>query len=177
MPARQRHDPITLGLHWLIALLIAAAYAASALVEDGPGGSWAMTLHGSLGLLVFGLSLLRILWRGLAPHPAPVPMAPMMARLAHFAHVALYVTMVAAPALGLAALWTRGQGISLFWLFSLPSPLASHRGLAEFLGGAHELAANGLVALAGLHAAAAIFHQYVLRDHTLERMVPGGDAK
>lgn len=169
-----RHDPVTLGLHWLIAMLIAAAYAASSLIEDGPGRTWAMNLHGSLGLAVFGLSLLRILWRGFARHPAPVAMPALMARLANLAHVALYVMMLATPALGLLALWAGGQGLSLFGLLTLPSPMAASRGLTEFLEGAHELAANALVALALLHAAAAIFHQYILRDHLLERMTPGG---
>lgn len=171
-----RHDPVTLALHWLIALLIVAAYAASSLVEDGPGRVWAMNLHGSLGLSVFALSLLRILWRGFARHPAPVAMPALMARLAHYAHVALYVAMVAAPALGLLALWASGQGFFLFGLLALPSPMLASRGFAEVLEGAHELAANALVALALLHATAAIFHQYILRDHLLERMTPGGKA-
>ena len=171
-----RHDPVTLALHWVIALLIAAAYAASGLLEDGPGRSWAMNLHGSLGLLVFGLSLLRILWRGFARHPAPVAMPALMARIAHLAHVALYVMMVAAPSFGLLALWAGGQRVSLFGLLALPSPMTASRGLAEFLQGTHELAANALVALALLHAAAAIFHQYILRDHLLERMTPGGKS-
>jgi cytochrome b561 len=59
-------------------------------------------------------------------------------------------------------------------LIPLPSPLTASRSLAEFLEEAHELAANVLVALALLHAGAAIFHQYILRDHLLERMTPGG---
>ena len=173
-PPIARHDAITLGLHWLIALLIAAAYAASALVEDR-GGKWALTLHGSLGLAVFGLSLVRILWRGLARHPAPVPMPEWMVRAAHFAHVALYALMVLAPLLGLLTVWARGEGFSLFWLLDLPSPLAANRSWREVLGGAHELAANGLVILAGAHAAAAIFHQFVLKDRLLERMTPNKD--
>lgn len=172
-----RHDPVTLALHWLIALLIAAAYATSGLVEEGPGRVWAMNLHGSLGLLVFGLSLLRILWRGVSRHPAPVPMPALMARVANLAHVALYVAMVAVPLIGLLALWAGGQGVSFLGLLDLPSPMAARSGLATFLEGAHELAANALVALALLHAAAAIFHQYVLRDHLLERMTPGGKAR
>jgi len=171
-----RHDPVTLALHWLIALLIAAAYAASSQVEDGPGRAWAMNLHGSLGLAVFGLSLLRILWRGFARHPAPVAMPALMARLANLAHVALYVAMVAVPVIGLLALWASGQGLSLFGVVAMPSPMEASRGLGAFLEGAHELAANALVALALLHAAAAIFHQYILRDHLLERMTPGGRA-
>ena len=177
-PSLARHDALTLGLHWFIALLIAAAYAASALVEDR-GAKWALTLHGSLGLAVFGLSVLRILWRGLARHPAPVPMPEWMARAAHFAHVALYALMVLAPLLGLLTVWTRGEDFSFFWLLDLPSPLpfpwVANRSWREVLGGAHELAANGLVILAGAHAAAAIFHQFVLKDRLLERMTPNKD--
>lgn len=172
-----RHDPVTLALHWLIALLIAAAYAASGLVEEGPGRAWAMNLHGSLGLSVFGLSLLRIVWRGFARHPEPVAMPALMARLAKLAHVALYVMMVAVPLIGLLALWAGGQGISLFGLLALPAPMTASRGAKLFLDGAHELAANALVALALLHATTAIFHQYILRDHLLERMTPGGKAR
>lgn len=170
MPPIPRHDPVTLTLHWLIALLIAAAYVTSELAEGrgGPG----MNLHGSLGLAVLGLSLLRIIWRGFAPHPAPVPMGALMARVAHLAHVALYVAMVAAPALGLAALWARGTEMSFLGLVPLPSPMTANRALSRTLKGAHELASNALVVLALLHAAAAIFHQYVLRDRLLERMTP-----
>ena len=165
-----RHDPLTLALHWLIALLILGAYVTSELAQGrgGPGTN----LHGSLGLAVFGLSLIRILWRGVAPHPAPVPMGAWMAGAAHLAHIALYVTMVLAPALGLAALWARGTEMSFLGLIAMPSPMTPDRAFARTLKGLHELASNALVILALLHAAAAIFHQYILRDGLLTRMLP-----
>lgn len=165
-----RHDPLTLALHWLIALLILGAYVTSELAQGrgGPGTN----LHGSLGLAVFGLSLIRILWRGFAPHPAPLPMGALMARTARLGHVALYATMLLAPALGLAALWARGTEMSLLGLIALPSPMTPDRALSRTLKGLHELASNALVILALLHAAAAIFHQYVLRDGLLKRMIP-----
>ncbi|MBS7790066.1 cytochrome b/b6 domain-containing protein [Roseococcus sp. SDR] len=167
---KTRHDPLTLGLHWLIALLILGAYATSELAQGrgGPGTN----LHGSLGLAVFGLSLIRILWRGFAPHPTPVPMGAWMARAARLAHVALYATMLLAPLLGLAALWARGTEMSFLGLVALPSPMTPDRAFSRTLKGLHELASNALVLLALLHAAAAIFHQYVLRDGLLERMIP-----
>jgi cytochrome b561 len=37
----------------------------------------------------------------------------------------------------------------------------------------HELLANALLILAGLHACAALIHHYVFRDRTLVRMLPG----
>jgi len=92
-PPIAQHNAITLGPHSPSVLPRAAAYAASALVQDR-GGKWALKLHGSLGLAVFGLSLLRILWRRLARRPAPVPMPELMGRAPHFAHVAPDALMV-----------------------------------------------------------------------------------
>ena len=37
----------------------------------------------------------------------------------------------------------------------------------------HELIANAGYFIVGLHAAAAIFHHYIMRDNTLVRMLPG----
>ena len=51
--------------------------------------------------------------------------------------------------------------------------------LRETLGEAHEILAYLLLVLVGLHAAAAVFHQAILRDGTLSRMLPfvrAGDA-
>jgi cytochrome b561 len=37
----------------------------------------------------------------------------------------------------------------------------------------HEWLANGLLAVAALHAAAALWHHFVRRDDVLTRMLPG----
>ena len=42
----------------------------------------------------------------------------------------------------------------------------------RLIHGWHELAANAILIVAGLHAAAALFHHYILRDATLRRMLP-----
>jgi cytochrome b561 len=44
----------------------------------------------------------------------------------------------------------------------------------RLIGGWHALAANTVVIIAGVHAAAALFHHYILRDATLRRMLPWG---
>jgi cytochrome b561 len=44
--------------------------------------------------------------------------------------------------------------------------------LAQTIGEAHELVGWAIILLAGLHAAAALFHHYALRDSTLKRMLP-----
>ncbi len=67
----------------------------------------------------------------------------------------------------------KGRVVGIFGL-PLPSPFLVDTVAAKWLEGAHELTANGLVALAGLHAAAAVIHHLVLKDGTLRRMLPAG---
>jgi len=47
------------------------------------------------------------------------------------------------------------------------------RAFARSVTEVHEILANALVILAGLHAVAALVHHWILRDRTLARMLPG----
>ena len=84
----------------------------------------------------------------------------------------MYVAMVATPVLGVLMHWWKGRAIAFFGLFSLPSPFAPATALAKLLEEAHEVSAHVLMALVALHAAAALFHHYVLKDGVLGRMSP-----
>ena len=55
------------------------------------------------------------------------------------------------------------------------SPWPADRAFARNLKGIHEWLAHGLMALAALHAAAALVHHWVFKDGTLARMLPGSD--
>jgi len=61
----------------------------------------------------------------------------------------------------------------LFGLGSIPSPWAADRAFARSVTEMHELAANVLLALAALHAGAALAHHWLFHDRTLKRMLPG----
>ena len=54
----------------------------------------------------------------------------------------------------------------------LPALIEKNHGLAETFEHYHVLAAEIGYWLIGLHAAAAIFHKHVVKDNTLERMLP-----
>ena len=47
------------------------------------------------------------------------------------------------------------------------------RAFARLVKEPHELLSNLLLVLAGVHAAAALAHHWLLRDRTLKRMLPG----
>lgn len=162
MTGRNGYSALQIALHWAIAALILFNYIVSdgmgraldARLEGGmPPGGLTPVLHVYVGLAVLALVALRVLVRltqgAPAAHDSGIPALNLGARLAHGA---LYLLMLAVPVFG-ALTWYGG---------------------IEDAGEAHEVAANLILILAGLHAAAALFHQYVLKDGLLVRMMRAG---
>jgi len=87
-------------------------------------------------------------------------------------HALLYVLLLSIPLLGWALSSARGQAVALPLGVNLPALLAKDLDLADSLEQLHSIAAWSLAALAGLHAAAAIWHHRVRRDGVLVAMLP-----
>lgn len=171
---RTRYDALTQFLHWFIAALVIGTYAIGLGREAIPKGdfrTFLLGLHMSLGLALIALMVVRIAWRISAPAVPPVAMPARMQLAAKLGHIGLYALLLAVPLVGLAAAWIKGRNVGFFGL-PLPSPFAVNVPTGKMLEGAHEVVANGLMALAGLHAAAAILHHHLLKDDTLRRMLP-----
>ena len=116
--------------------------------------------------------VVRVGWRVAGGRRLP-PEGPALADLAARAmKLALYLLIFGVVVIGVALTLTRGD--NLFGLVQLPAiggdtPAARHA-LAEQIVEYHELAANLILLLAGLHAAAAIVHQVWFKDGVLRRM-------
>ena len=81
--------------------------------------------------------------------------------------------MLAVPVTGIVLEFARGQALPLFGVAEIASPWVRDRAFASSVKGVHELIADALLVLAALHAAAALFHHFILKDRTLLRMLPG----
>jgi cytochrome b561 len=92
--------------------------------------------------------------------------------LAKATHHGLYLLLLIVIVLGVVNAFVRGY--NLFDLASLPQ--IGDRALRKPITNWHGLAANVLLGLAGLHAAAALFHHYVIRDSVLGRMLPRNEG-
>jgi cytochrome b561 len=172
---RSLHDPITRSIHWFIAIAVAAAYAIVLLREDLPKGdfrTFLLALHMWIGMAVLALSVVRLVWRGAAPAVEPAPGTPLARLLAKAAHVALYLALLLLPVIGLLSAWGKGRPVTFFGLMPLLPPISIGRELGGELEDLHGLVGHAVMILAGLHAAAAIAHQWVLKDGTLGRMLP-----
>lgn len=165
------YSRLSVALHWLMLLLLAAVYATILMRENYPRGSeirealkaW----HFSLGLTVFALVWVRVVARrfgGVRHRPGGVA-----AWVAAGMHLALYGFMIAMPLLGWLTLSAEGDPVRLFGL-GLPPLTGPNEALAEQAGEIHETLGTVGYWLVGLHAAAALFHHYVLRDGTVRRM-------
>lgn len=173
-----RHAPsfsrFSIAMHWLMLALLAAVYACIELREFYPRGSdiraGLKTWHFMLGLSVFVLVWIRLIARAVSPRgPAP---RTWPAALAAAVHLALYGLMIAMPVMGWMVLSAEGDPVPFFGL-TLPPLVAPDEGLAERVEGLHTTVGAVGYWLIGLHAAASLFHHYVLRDGTLRRMLPG----
>lgn len=161
-------------MHWLMLALLAAVYACIELREFYPRGSdvreGLKTWHFMLGLSVFVLVWIRLAARALSPRgPAPRTWSGVLATVVH---VALYILMVAMPVMGWLLLSAEDKAVPFFGL-TLPPLAAPDEAFAGRIENLHTTVGAVGYWLIGFHAAAALFHHYVLRDPTLRRMAPG----
>lgn len=176
-----RYGSLSIAMHWLMLVLLVAVYAAINLHDITPKGSELRaafkTWHFMLGLAVFllvGARLAIRLLSGAAPRIEP-PAARWQLKAAHAMHLALYAFMIAMPLLGWLALSAGGKSIPFFGL-EFPALVGPDKRLASALKEVHETIGTFGYYLIGLHALAALFHHYVMRDDTLARMLPGARA-
>lgn len=171
------YRPFAKLMHWSTVVFVLLAWVLGLTVDAFPKAfePTIVFTHISLGLLVIIALVLRLGWRAghAAPLPEPTPFDPWAHRLAALGHLALYVLLLVVPLLGIAYVFSRGRPLQVFGLFQIPSPWVDDRALGRQIREAHELAAHALVALAALHAAAAVVHHVVWKDRTLLRMLPG----
>ncbi len=149
------YSGIQIGLHWLVAILIVIAWftgeGAGEAMEAFEEGATATGFvpHVFLGLAVLALVVLRLLVRlGRGAPAAPGVPGSAAVLAADWGHRLLYLLMIAVP-LGGFSTWFLGLDV----------------------GELHELGANLLMLVVLGHALLALYHQYVLKDGLLRRMM------
>ena len=170
------YDRRTVLLHWLTALTVVFLWVGAHAIDWFGKGSPrvdARSVHIVVGVLLVFLVTYRLVWRltGGTHLTYASSWSKMSARLMHGA---LYLLIFAIGGLGMFNAWVRGD--SLFGLAHIPPfgtyDTGARHALSERVVGFHSLAANLLLLLAGLHAAAALLHQFVLKDKLMRRMLP-----
>lgn len=173
---KTRFDAFSQVLHWLTAVLVLVAFL------YGPGGSETRVYaaardaqrqwHETLGLCVLGLSVLRVLWRLVAARPT-LPLAPPWQTLAAKAvQGLLYALLFILPLTAITGAWLEGHPLTLLGGVQVAPLLAASHDRGAVLAEVHGWLGDAILWLAGLHALAALYHHYLLRDGVLSSMLP-----
>jgi cytochrome b561 len=171
-----RHPALTRALHWGTALALVAAVGAMFLRDATENDTWRLVLlqvHRQLGLLVLAVVLWRVVRRFTSPLAQHAPDMTVVLRWAATAcHIVLYTLLLALPLVGWAMTSAHGIRLALLGLVPLPMLTGADSEWADTLGDYHVWLAWGLLALAGAHAVAALWHHFVRRDPVLLSMLP-----
>jgi cytochrome b561 len=159
--APQGYSRFQIILHWATAALLIVSFVSHEAMKDG----WRAFLKGQeitgtgvpvhvyTGIAVLVLVLIRLALRWRRGVPASEPGAnSLLNRVAGLTHAALYLVLVLLPISGLMA-WFGG---------------------VREAGEVHEVLFNAGWIVVAMHTAAALFHQYVLKDGLIGRMMRAG---
>lgn len=179
----QHYGSVTKAFHWLTALqvltLIPLGLIANRLpyetAEQLATKGWMFSLHKTLGITVFGVALLRIVWAFLQPKPALLHSERKIESwAAETAHWLLYGSLVLAPLSGWVHHASTAGFAPIWWPFGQGLPLVpKSEGLAALTAGLHSVFTKVMAATILLHIAGALKHHVIDRDATLRRMLPG----
>ena len=162
-------------LHWSLALVVmiqlgvSAASLVPGLLQPPLRG-----LHQTLGLALWILALLLVVWRIYGRYPRPeATRFPWQIAASRIVSTALYALLLVLPPLGYLAASMTASRVRLFGKLSMPSvPLLPHAELALWIATTHRLLAWGFLACILIHLGMALYHHLVVRDRMLERMLP-----
>jgi cytochrome b561 len=191
-----RYTKTAVFLHWLIAICIFGMFALgwymSELPKEAPKQmaydlfdwsiyTWQLSeeasprtfyfnLHKSLGMTIFALILIRILWR--VTHKPPALLASYKAwerKLAMGTHHLLYVLMVALPLSGIIMATYSKYGIKWFGVDFIKG--LDNTPMRELFKEAHEIIGAIILLVLVLHIVGALKHKFIDKDDTLKRML------
>jgi cytochrome b561 len=168
-----QYDRRTIGLHWVTVVLVVALWCLGQTIDWFPRGApriAARSCHITIGATLLLVLAVRLWWRATAGRRLPQALKDRSQAIASALHGLLYLLVLAAVALGVANVWTRGD--TWFHLLTVPQFDPGNKDLVERVEDLHALAANVLAATAALHAAMALVHHHILKDGVLRRMLP-----
>ncbi|SFC81924.1 cytochrome b [Pragia fontium] len=175
----KRFSRLQIFLHWLTLILLVLTYVAmefrGIFPKNSAGYLFMRESHYNFGILVWIVMVIRIVLRRCYHDPVIIPAPPVwQIVLAKLMHVALYVTFLALPVLGILLMAYGGKE----WTFlgmNIPGFVTPDNVTKSTIKEIHETWANIGYFLIGLHACASLFHHYIQKDNTLLRMMPVRD--
>lgn len=167
---------ISILIHWTTVLVVFGLFGLGLwMVDLTYYDAWyheAPALHKSIGILLFILTLLRIIWRRIEGKPAPLPTHSATERvIARRVHMLIYVLLISIMLFGYLIPTADGRPIEVFDWFVVPATLHGIHRQEDIAGAIHLWLAVILISLVIVHALGALKHHLLDKDPTLKRML------
>lgn len=177
-----KYDKLSKTFHWLTAIAVLIAFVLGPgdfgrLLRDGvdPGTRYDIVWHESLGVTIFTLTFLRLIWVAVRPNAPQIHMPIWMRRLSRLVHLLLWILLFSLPVTALLTLGTEGHPLTLLGGFRINELTFLENSFLSDLadwGDVHKFLGDTIMWLAGIHAVAALYHHFKLKDRVLSSMLP-----
>ena len=178
--SNQYYGEVTKIFHWFTAILVIAIIPLGLAANNAPfetseelsNKAWLFSAHKTLGVAIFFVALLRILWALTQTKPGPLhPDRKAETLLAEIVHWLPYGSLVLVPLSG----WIHHAATTgfapIWWPFGQNLPLVpKDAGIAEAFANLHWIWTKIMAAAILLHVVGALKHQFIDKDTTLRRM-------
>ncbi|ANO35256.1 cytochrome b [Vibrio breoganii] len=163
-------------IHWISAVTVIGMFAVGWwMVDLNYYSEWYQTApfwHKSIGIILAGLTIFRVVWKAITGAPK-VEGNAFEVKAAKSAHHLMYLLLFVLFASGYLISTEDGRGISVFDWFEVPGLGKLFEGQADLAGTVHYYVAFALIGLAAIHALAALKHHFIDKDDTLRKMIGG----
>ncbi|RZF63647.1 cytochrome b [Sphingomonas populi] len=163
-------------MHWGTAVMMFVIIVLGWIMHVQPDSVALLPLwewHKTLGLFVLVVTAFRLVWRLKAPPPPPLPGQPRWDhRLAQCTYAVFFATLIWMPATGYVFSTAGGYPPKLFNILQTPALFGKSpkiEALAQWLHLSSQWLIYGLILL---HLAGVLYHVVIVRDRTLDRMLP-----
>lgn len=167
---------VSISIHWLTVLVVFGMFSFGLwMVELTYYDQWykqAPYVHKSTGVLLFLLTIFRLVWRSTLGTPGEIPSHTDFEKAsAKITHIIIYLLLFSIMTSGYLISTADGRAVKVFDWFEVPATIHGIDKQEDIAGLVHLILAVSLICLVLLHAAAAIKHHVRDKDITLRRML------
>ena len=176
-PAATRFGAGRKFFHWSITAFLLFQIPFGIYMTDlplGPDKLEKYSLHKAVGMTIFSLAVLRLVWVLFSKRPPLPATTPFYEKaLVKASQAILYILVCLMPLSGWMMSSAAGYPVSLFGLYTLPALIPPDETLVDGFIEMHEIQGWILMTVIALHVAGALRHHFLLKDDTLKQMLPG----
>jgi cytochrome b561 len=172
---KQQYGLISKGIHWISTLAVFSLFGLGYwMVDLDYYSEWyqrAPHWHESAGLLLFIVTLFRLVWRGITIKPEAISSHSRWEKKSSAIMIfALYFILLTVLASGYLITSADGKAIAVFDWFNVSAFVLIAENQEDLAGAIHYYIAYTLIFIVLIHGLAALKHHFIDKDNTLKRM-------